>query len=98
MDKIIKISMALAILIITFSVFYYFVLFLPSKNKAELEQQEEKYKACLQKCDVKYAEKLNLEAFGKPDYYTLFKTCNLECREKYAKPLPELPKLPEIDL
>jgi len=92
--KFIKLSFLLTILLVSFSIFYYFVIFLPNKNKIELEQrlQERKksYEACLEKCNVRYPTKLDLSAFDKPDYYTLYKTCEFECREKYAQPLFEI--------
>ena len=41
LNNILKITMALAFLVISFSVFYYFVIFVPTKEMAELELQEE---------------------------------------------------------
>lgn len=98
LNIILKTGALFAFLLIAFSIAYYFVYFLPQKEKSGLEQQNEKYEACLQKCDAKYPTKLNMEGLGGEDYRTLYETCNFECREKYAKPLPSLPKLPEINL
>ena len=99
LNIIIKIGALVALLAIAFSIAYYFVYFLPHKEKVKSEQQEEQYRACLQKCDVKYPTKLKMP-FDGPDYHTLYETCNFECREKYAEPesLFGFPELPSIEL
>ena len=39
LDKVIKVSIIVVVLIIGFSVLYYFTIYLPSKEQARLEQQ-----------------------------------------------------------
>ncbi len=82
LNKILKIVIIFAVLIITGSIFYHFVIYIPSKDKAELEIQEKKFKACEQNCILRESRE------GKD--YAL---CLADCREKYAQPLPDLPKL-----
>jgi energy-converting hydrogenase Eha subunit H len=40
LDQVFKISIILTILLIGFSVFYYYVIFVPQKEEARLEQQK----------------------------------------------------------
>ena len=41
LDKVMKISVILAVLVFSFSIAYYFVIFLPQKEKLALEQQKQ---------------------------------------------------------
>ena len=76
LDKVIKVSIIVVVLIIGFSVLYYFTIFLPSKERAKLEQQardnkERKFNAinldrCLEEAEQIHSEKLkNILELGK---------------------------------
>ena len=76
LNKVIKLSIIAGVLIIGFSVLYYFTIFLPSKERARLEQQardnkERKFNAinldrCLEEAEQIHSEKLkNILELGK---------------------------------
>ena len=66
LNKVIKVSIIAGVLIIGFSVLYYFTIFLPSKERARLEQQardkqERKFNAILLDRCLEEADQVNSE-------------------------------------
>ena len=87
-----KIVLTICLLLIGFSIFFYFVFYLPQKEMDRKLENENSYKACQQACTVNiessnYVPVADREAA---------KECLAKCNEKYGKPLPDLLKLPEI--
>lgn len=81
LDKVMKVSIILAVLIVSFSMAYYFIFFLPQKTMRSIElqrQEQEAKEKAMKYCNqwaIDTAKNDDLEYETEEDYNFYFKQC-----------------------